>query len=625
MKCQRVLHLASYLISEGLTLENLLKTICQTHKKSDQEFLFALEAFKASSEDPLLKIWEYTLASFSEVKMEFSRWNLYTSLGLQAKDAGGIGPIIYQFFEKRLNETNQNIEKLHEDYLIAFDQVRGTEALISRASTEDQIRRLKAEHIGRVYHMQACLNERDAKQRLSKLYAELYPFITNQYDEKFKEYFQEIYDPDMHGVEEHPYEDSPAGFRLVYKHGRTNASLWTLVHNEKEFIESLLSFFRQTEYEIARAYPKKDILDDIHALTTDILLHLETKEFLESALARTKTAHFSLHGESFGKKPWAYISGGTLITLVKTYFRKEGDLVAEKRKVDSSLDLLVFLLDALKGLSAGITDPFLKNSEKKMLMQSPTHAFLLAPGYLPFSQGWQNNRFSYTWARDEWLAPNQRFWGNQIVSVEEQKFLFARFFKKFQVQDAKGFFPSGPQSLKEMGEQFKTFMAEKNPNPFFLDALNAFVYESLPLTSQENFLNTLLKVIPPAYREKAEEIVSPISEPFITTLELRKMAVKTVLEISGQSFFHENLEESIFNLFQKENLSPPKTLVFADTNWAHFSFAFVISPLTQELELWRTDRIGSQGFSMMSLWKSSFSTHSQHPWMVFTSPMQWGG
>ena len=51
------------------------------------------------------------------------------------------------------------------------------------------------------------------------------------------EYFQEVYDADMHeDVEGSLYDDSPAGFRLLYKHGRRNPGTWTLIHTPESIL-----------------------------------------------------------------------------------------------------------------------------------------------------------------------------------------------------------------------------------------------------------------------------------------------------------------------------------------------------------------------------------------------------
>src|SRR5258708_14991992 len=60
----------------------------------------ARAAFKGLVDNALLKAWEFTLASFSEIKMEFSRWNLHTSLGLHHAEEGGVGKIIYTYIHE---------------------------------------------------------------------------------------------------------------------------------------------------------------------------------------------------------------------------------------------------------------------------------------------------------------------------------------------------------------------------------------------------------------------------------------------------------------------------------------------------------------------------------------------
>ena len=57
--------------------------------------------------------------------------------------------------------------------------------------------------------------------------ADLYQVLIDQYDALFPQYFQEVYDADMHDVQVGPYDDSPAGFRLLFKYGRSNTSQWT--------------------------------------------------------------------------------------------------------------------------------------------------------------------------------------------------------------------------------------------------------------------------------------------------------------------------------------------------------------------------------------------------------------
>ena len=116
----------------------------------------AKAAFKALTDHPLLKAWEFTLASFAEVKMEFSKWNFYSSLGFHQDEEGGIGEVIYKALDGKLSEVNEKVEEYHEEYIVAHEQLRATEALLKRAGSEAEIRRLKAEFDSRLYHMRSC-------------------------------------------------------------------------------------------------------------------------------------------------------------------------------------------------------------------------------------------------------------------------------------------------------------------------------------------------------------------------------------------------------------------------------------------------------------------------------------
>jgi len=70
----------------------------------------AKAAFKSFADHPLLKAWEFTLASFSEVKMDFSNWNLYSSLGLHHEEKGGIGALLYREINQKFVESNAHFQ-----------------------------------------------------------------------------------------------------------------------------------------------------------------------------------------------------------------------------------------------------------------------------------------------------------------------------------------------------------------------------------------------------------------------------------------------------------------------------------------------------------------------------------
>jgi hypothetical protein len=165
--------------------------------------------------------------------------------------------------------------------------------------------------------MEALEQERQwAASRASRLAGSL-PFLVEQYTSRFPRFFQEVYDPQMAVEIGSIYDDRPAGFRLLYKHGRAATTQWTLIHTLDEFIDALCNFFVLTESEIAREPQMEGLERDLSDLIRSIIHHLRTDIFLESAFYRMAKIHKTVPVENplqnldkVEKKPWAYISGG---------------------------------------------------------------------------------------------------------------------------------------------------------------------------------------------------------------------------------------------------------------------------------------------------------------------------
>ena len=141
--------------------------------------------------------------------MVFSNWNLYASLGFHPDGSGGIGDIIFTYINDKIRESNDKMEKVHKEYEIAFDQLRATEILLRNASSEGEVRRLRAEYQSRYYHMQSCLDLRNQIHNAAAHYHNFHNFLIKQFEEKFPEYFQEIYDAEMQDFKAESYDDRP--------------------------------------------------------------------------------------------------------------------------------------------------------------------------------------------------------------------------------------------------------------------------------------------------------------------------------------------------------------------------------------------------------------------------------
>lgn len=191
-------------------------------------FLFeeSKNAFKSLTDNALLKSWEFTLASFSETKLEFTKWNLFASLGLGTNEPGGIGECIYQNIQRKLEVANRQVEEFQTEYEIVFEYVKMIEGRMRLASTEKELQWLKTDYQSRMSEFYTLEEMRDNAKRKSQSLVNLYDALYQVYQNLFQDYFQEVYDPDMQEVSLGPFDDSPAGFRLP-RYGRSNTSQWT--------------------------------------------------------------------------------------------------------------------------------------------------------------------------------------------------------------------------------------------------------------------------------------------------------------------------------------------------------------------------------------------------------------
>lgn len=553
--------------------------------------------FVAYSSHLLLKIWEFSIASFVDVKTEFSRWNLYSSLGLHPEEKGGIGELVYSHLERRLEEINVELAHHQTEYEIAFDQVRTTESLMRNISSEQEGRRLRAEHQARLYHLRSCEEQRDKFAKKARHISEFFSFLIEQIVEKFQEHFQEVYDAEMQEVEATAYDDAPAGFRLLYKHGRAHVGAWTFIRDSHGYIEALREFFTAIESPLIHACEWEEGKDEIGQIVTSIIHHIRGEEFLTSAFYRMAKAHRvplqKIPLEKMEKKPWAYTSGGTVPTLMKTYFRREGSLSEEARWVDSAQDLCIFLLETMKMLPPRIVDPFVKNPKKRMLATSPTHAFSLLPGEPLFAQGWQDKGFTYTWVRDEILYPRQDFYKSIRLSISDQLYLVKQLANRLPAHHA-----------HELQSQFQPSKQT--------ELVSLFRKQLPPFPQIDSFLFEMLPLIP---KEKGEEII-----------KMLKGSVAVPTYSMGRRPFHDLVvrdhHEEIVEIFEREGVAPPKPLLFADSNWEKFYFSFVVNPATGAFELWRTDKLGLTGAPMRE-WEMFLNESVRKAWGVFLRPYEY--
>ena len=570
----------------------------------------AKATFKAQVDHALLKSWEYTLASFADYKTDFAKWNLFASLGFDHTQQGGIGEVVYAALDEQLNEWNKKLQDLESEHNTAVDRVRMAQSLLSQAYDAERQRRHQAELSIHLHHLDQVKVMIDETHDLAKNMAGFYKFLMEHFQTQFQEHFQEVYDPDLHETRVDIFDDSPAGFRLVFKHGREDPSLWTHIYSEGDFVKALVDYFILIEPGTIHACEWERGKDQVAGIIGLIIEHVKQPLFLKTALARIKTAHKKIEGVK-ARTPWSYVAGGSLDKLIEGYFSVEGPLTKEARPVENTTDLAIFLIDLFKGAAPDLTQPFLDYPEKGLLMYSPTHAFILKPGDRYFVEAWQEKSFTYTWIRDKYVEPARRFYKEITLNEEEQGF----FFSLFGIERSPKRHVCGFHQLRACLCEF--FSDAQQPE---IDSLLCFIF---PIFRRDEWRLEASLIIKKWVNSK--ELM--LAEKYLETIDIKEpfLPRNAFVDIVKQAISHATQRKTSSYPFEQEVYAhSPPFLTFADTNWAHYDFAFGYNPGSDSLDLWRLHQSKREGF-LMSPWNAQLNGTDKRPWGVLIRPFEYGG
>lgn len=608
-------------------------------------------AFKALADNALLKSWEFTLATFTETKAKFSSWNLYISLGLRPDDKGGIAECMLNEIQQRLDQENLKIEELQTEYEQVYAQVKYLEGRIKRAS-EDEARWLRAEYQSRVNEFRTIEEIRGKASYRAQSFANLFDVMIDKYLKLFPQYFQEVYDADMHHISVGAYDDSPAGFQLIYKYGRVATTAWTPVKNLHDFVEVLTAFFSTTEHEFAHDDTFEGFQNDISQIITSIIGWVKTEEFLETAFYRMAAAKGARvpkkpleHLDQVEKKPWAYTSGGSLDTLLSCYFKREERPTHQDRWVENPTELLVFFIDIMKETPSEIIEKFRENPKRNMLMVSPTHAFNFKPGFPVLQEGWKSDEYTYIWCRDQLLIPMKTFVDRISLDSSMIEFLidrlceslpqaFHHFFRKAFAYPPKR---AGTPDFRDYVIKILSYDSQLTPvEKYYLnsDAIDSFLYEHLPLFHSYQLkerVHDIFQEIPEIDDQRHSavmELFDEIKDRFqyqdvISAKALRELCKSLATIMIEKTSDEVDWLRGIHFAAQKLGYSMPRPVIFADTNWVTDMFGFVVNPGTGEVELWRLDETGIHG-APMSIWTRWLDgSHHDPKWGIYPRPHEY--
>lgn len=596
------------------------------HLAKDKEK--AERAFKLLTENPLLKGWEFTLASFSESKTKLSRWNIYSALGFNPEEPGGIGSVLISELNERLERVNRQLEELQYAYEAAFAVVKTSESRLRRATAEEA-NWLKADYKLKVAEVDKIAQERDRVHARGDRLGGIGNYLIEQYNIEFGNYFQEVYDAQMSDVGPDPYDDAPAGFRLLYKHGRTNPALWDLIHGPEQFVDALADFFVSTETILSADPRLKGLERELSDVVTALVIHLRTDQFLGSALYRMARVHGGRlpehpleNLEKVDKKPWAYVSGGTMVELVGNYYRREELPTTRERIAESPTDLFVFLLEAMKELPPRVTNRFVEEPDRSLLIQSPTHAFLFKPGLSPFKEGWLDRGNTYTWVRDLVVRPQKDF----LASIWLERPAMEQLVVELRLLLPGGKFEA-PSSRCRPRDFRRQVLGGFTFNPLACEIVDGLLYSSLPFLDVaelggcvEEIFGALLED-PSVALEAFRAMRAPGGGAVLPASALYGVCLASIAVAEGDRS-STDLPGRLRRLMERLGLAMPSPILFADTNWIQEQFGFLVNPGTGELELWRSDYLGLQA-APMTRWSSWVDGSGKIPWAIYVNPSEY--
>jgi hypothetical protein len=367
--------------------------------------------------------------------------------------------------------------------------------------------------------------------------------------------------------------------------------------------------------------------------------------FYRMARAHNKPliAHPLENLEKVEMKPWVYTSGGSMSTLVGAYFRREEKPTEITRWVENETELLAYLIDSIKQLPISVSDMYLKDSNKSMLIHSPTHAFLLKPGY--FKEAWTSDMYTYSWIKHMLVEPAREDFNNIVIEEEMAQDMLQDLL--FSVpQD---FRPRYKQVFQQLPyrlsvENFRgyivdTFHSDRGLRTFqgpvlSSDEVDSVIFSHLPYIQKAEIGEVLREILSTVYasRPELEKQVPEVVHAALNKLNRRGvLSAKRLLELAkaicalvqGTTRCPIDLHRAIINELRHQKRMLNAHVLVADSNWVKDYFAFVVNPGTGDLEFWSVDFYGVEG-RPISYWKVWLNGSRRSPqWGIFSKPFEY--
>ncbi|HAB98447.1 MAG TPA: hypothetical protein DCE71_01330, partial [Parachlamydiales bacterium] len=308
------------------------------------------------------------------------------------KTPPGIGAFLLVSIQNKLDAVSRTMAEIQSEHERAVQGVHAAERLLAQASSAADQSRFKSELYAQVHTANSLSSRMEEERKIALWLSQFFSHFLNEATEKLQEAFQEVFDSSLNTGEAERFEDSPAGFRLLYKSGRSAAASWERIEEASQFVHAVYKFFESLEGRYFVDLPMKSQFTQI---MTELLQYIRSEAFISGALVRAKE-----NKKAKSATPWAYQSGAVMQNLVQSYYDLPEKPNEFSRNIRTPLELHEFLREAAK-----------KNGGKTSLMHSPTHGFLFHPSLM---------------GPEDALNNGLRFVKSLFVSSDQTEFLIER-------------------------------------------------------------------------------------------------------------------------------------------------------------------------------------------------------
>lgn len=630
--------------SSELTLTVSLENSKSAFELCQSSLEKAYEAFYNLTDHNLLRIWEFTLASFSDTRQDFCQWSLQTSLGMNYDQPGSLAQCLYGVLQNKVEEYNQKSHEMQERCDSMSYQVQHALMRLQNANKDSEMVWLKADYQNFNSELEQLQSERDQYNQKAHAFANLYNRLLERYIELFGQYFQQVYDPQMRPVQAGQFDDTPAGFRLVFKAGRSKVASWLPIYSSQQFVDAIARFLIITEQQMLENEALNLIQDDFSHIVTLLVQHIRSREFLQSAtqrMAQSLSVQVDTSSDQALERaqaaPWAYVSGGTMRSLLSHYYGTEQDANQRQSWFHDIQELWAFLIDTMRDMPANQSEMFLKDFQTPLLMHSACHAFLLLPGHPQFAPCWLSKTYPYTWIRDHYVVPVRDSYSACLMDKQAQELVLEKLNAATHIPWK--FQPSYGSRLRPhefRKECLKAMQSHWNGPSWLLkeltDQLDALLLCCLPILDKATLERRLYDFADQAalpgvnnslFRPHIEQALAHVG-PNASADEVEHIVLGALSGYYKCSYGPGLSPLLIRQEMAKFGLYVPLPIFFADTNWDHYQFAFVLNPGSDQLELWRMEPDSFRGLPM-SEWKSQFSESAANmKWAIFDRPQEYG-